>query len=536
MLDPRGLRCPSVAVAVAVYMLSAALSASTSAGEAVVESPWAWKEGREDVARVVRGDIDGALKSLDRQASRLPPRAEICFVRVLAHAQRGDRSAALAEMRRALDLGLPPERFLAGPRELLAELRETEEFERLVARRCGPMVHGPLLGSVTSSSARFWVRTVQEADVRVRVGALDGEARSRRDRDFTAVVEVTGLAPSTRHVYRIEVDGRPVNGEWAFLTFPVEGSPARFEVAFGGGASYNPGYERMFDTVRKRSPLAFLQLGDNVYIDHPRHPAVQRYCYYRRQSSPPYRALTASRCVASIWDDHDFGTDDCQGGPALDQPPWKRKVWEVFRENWNNPGWGGGEARPGCWYDFRIGDVHFLMLDGRTYRTAPGVDAPSMLGPEQKRWLLERLRNSRATFKVIASPVPFAPGTKPGSRDTWDGYAAEREEIFAWIETHRVGGVVLIAADRHRSDAWRIERPGAYDLYEFMSSRLTNRHTHRVLDGALFGYNEDRSFGLLSFDTTKEDPEVRYTIVTVDDEPVWSISLRRSQLGYRERS
>ena len=150
-----------------------------------------------------------------------------------------------------------------------------------------------------------------------------------------------------------------------------------------------------------------------------------------------------------------------------------------------------------------------------------------MLGPVQKEWLFDRLKGSKGTFKVVASSVPFASGVKPGSRDPWDGYPEEREELFSFIGKHRVEGVILISADRHRSDAWRISRPGAYDLYEFESSRLTNQHVHKVMEGCIFGYNEDRSYGLLSFDTTLDDPTVKYTIVTIDNKPVHELTLRR---------
>ena len=145
----------------------------------------------------------------------------------------------------------------------------------------------------------------------------------------------------------------------------------------------------------------------------------------------------------------------------------------VFRQNWNNPAYGGGEKQPGCWYDFHIGDVHFIMLDGRYYRDLKGA---SMLGAAQKAWLFESLKSSAGTFKVLASPVPWSPGVKR-SKDTWDGFPEEREEIFSFIETHHISGVLLMGADRHRSDLRKIKRANGYDLYEVMSSRLHER-TH----------------------------------------------------------
>ena len=172
------------------------------------------------------------------------------------------------------------------------------------------------------------------------------------------------------------------------------------------------------------------------------------------------------------------------------------------------------------------------MLDSRYYRTDPKDARPSMLGPVQKAWLLKELRHSRATFKVLASPVPWVFEAKGNSRDTWNGYRNERREIFAALEKGKVEGVILISADRHRSDVWRIDRPDAYPLYEFESSRLTNVHTHGPVKGSLFSYNAKCSFGLLDFDTTAADPRVSYKIYNIDNKLIHTVELHKSQLSY----
>ena len=169
------------------------------------------------------------------------------------------------------------------------------------------------------------------------------------------------------------------------------------------------------------------------------------------------------------------------------------------------------------------------MLDGRYYRDLKGG---SMIGPVQKKWLRKTLASSRATFKVIASPVPFSPDIKRGSKDPWDGLPEERDQIFSWIREGGIEGVFLIAADRHRTDLRKIDNPGAYTLYEFESSRLTNRHTHPVVKtpGLLWGYNKTCSFGLMHFDTTRPDPEVRFECVDIDGNVVERHLLKRSSL------
>ncbi|MDB4438366.1 alkaline phosphatase family protein [bacterium] len=309
----------------------------------------------------------------------------------------------------------------------------------------------------------------------------------------------------------------------------------KFTIGFGGGSGYVPENERMWDTIGAIEPRALLLLGDNVYIDDPETPEMQRFHYYRRQSQPEWGKLAKTVPIYSIWDDHDFTTNDGWGGPDIEKPSWKRKVWEIYKENWDNPYYGGGKENPGCWFDFSIGDVHFIMLDGRYYRESPKTESPSMLGPVQMKWLKKTLTGNPATFKVICTNVPMAPKVKPGSKDTWDGYSEERTEIYQFIADKKIPGIVILSADRHRSDAYKVDTQieGMYPLFEFSSSRLTNQHVHKLIDHSLFGYNEKQSFGRVDFDLTAEDPSVKYTIINIDGEEIHDLTIKLSQLQFK---
>ena len=111
----------------------------------------------------------------------------------------------------------------------------------------------------------------------------------------------------------------------------------RFTIAFGGGAGFVPENERMWTTIGAIEPRALLLLGDNVYIDDPETPEMQRFHYYRRQSQPEWSALAKQVPIYSIWDDHDFTTNDGWGGPDIETPAWKREVWNVFRGKLGQP-------------------------------------------------------------------------------------------------------------------------------------------------------------------------------------------------------
>lgn len=494
------------------------------------------RRGQRQMLDIVRGRPEAAAAYATRLLQDDPEDLESLFNLAAARAQLGQLDHAVGAMRRALAGGLPIERFVAGPRDILRPLLESDEFQQELARRNVGLLHGPLVGSVTADSAKFWVRTASESEVRVVVGPdrHTGSARTRAEANYTAVAEVTGLKPDTEYSYLVAIDGvtasEPANP--SFRTYPEAGSPARFSVAFGGGAGYVPAHERMWDVIRRRDPLAFLFLGDNVYVDLPEMPnGLHRYTYYRRQSRPEFRRLTSSVSVYAIWDDHDSATDDVWLGPSTDSPPWKLPLFRHFQQNWNNPPYGS-ERLPGGWFNFVIADVEFFLLDCRMYRTNPYAETKTMLGQEQKRWLLEGLRESAATFKVVASSVPWAFEAKGDAVDTWNGFREERTEIFDFLAQNAIEGVILVSADRHRSDAWRIPRPDGYALYEFESSRLTNDAVHDLMPGALFGYNERQSFGLLAFDSTRPDPVVTFQVVGIDDEIHGELTLRRSELAH----
>jgi len=494
---------------------------------------------------VLRGEVDKSDEFLTRYLREHPGDEETLYMLGVLNLHRGDVGTGIDFLRKAVDAGLPPGRLIAGPREVLKPAWETTFLKQLRNDNKDQPIQGPLVGSTSADSVSVWVRTADEVAVRliVREAGMTGplrsgtEVRSRAEEDFTAVASIGRLKPGTKYVYAVQIDNGPLRFKegQTFQTFPKAGQATKFSIAFGGGAGFVPPNERMWNTIGSFNPDAMLLLGDNVYIDDPESIVMQQYTYQRRQSRPEWRALTARTPTFTIWDDHDFSTNDSWGGADIDIPFWKKDwVFPTFRQNWANPGYAGGDAQPGCWYSFSIGDVDFIMLDCRYYRLDPDGDELSMLGPVQMQWLKEQIRKSNGKFVVLCSSVPWDFRTKGDSNDTWNGYRAEREQIFSFLEEQKQEGVVLLSADRHRSDAWKIERENGYGFYEFSSSRLTNQHVHPRMEkaGAIFSYNELQSFGLVTFDTTVNDPTVKYEVISIEGDKPFDLEVQRSQLTY----
>jgi len=500
------------------------------------------RRGQRQMLDIIEGREADAAKYCRELLAKDPNDLESLFNLAVAEARMGNSNAAMDSVKLAVDRGLPFGRFLVGPREVLLPLTASAAFQEYAASRKVKLAHGPLLGSVTPQRARFWVRTMDEVPVQVVLSESPNLANSipskiRRTEaaaDYTAIIEVDGLKPATTYHYDVLIDGKSAlaSDHPSFRTYPTADSKIRFQVAFGGGAGYNPVCERMWDVIRGHKPDAFLALGDNVYMDLPAKPnGFVEYTYYRRQSRPEFRRLVSTVPVYAIWDDHDSGMDDDWLGPYKDKPDWKLPLFRNFQLQWNNPAYGDAEW-PGCWFNFSIGPVEFFMLECRMYRTNPYDKNPTMIGPVQKTWLKKQIKRSTARFKVIVSSVPWTFNSKRGARDTWNGFHEERKEIFDFLAYNKINGVVLLSADRHRSEAWRNERPNGYPLYEFESSRLTNEHVHELVPGAIFGYNAKQSFGLLTFDLTGDDSFVTFQGVSIDDEIVGAVTVKLSEISH----
>jgi alkaline phosphatase D len=507
--------------------------------------------GQPQLILIQEGQLEEAMAMCRERLTEDGGEVESHLLLAVALGLQGRIAEAEDSLRAALDHGLPPERILVGPRSLFDPLRETLTFRTIEASSNG-LLHGPMLGAVTDRSARFWVRTLTESEIEVRVSVNGhfnhadavGSADISASADFTAVVEVDGLKPNTNYRYQVLIDGRPTPSqpEWHFRTFPAKESDQVVRIAFGGCAMYYPPYERIWDTIRLRDPHAFLILGDNVYLDLPGPVGpFHDYTYYQRQSRPEFRRLVAGTPIYAIWDDHDAGIDDVFLGPYPDKPLWKLEHLDLFRRNWNNPSYGAEPEYPAVWFKLRIGAVECFMLDGRYYRENPFGSNPSMLGPVQKAWLLDGLKGSTAVFKLIVSPVGWADDTKVREEtgpdgeilyatDTWAGFKEERGEIFDFLAENDISGVLLLSGDRHRADLRRIKRPNGYPLYDLMCSWLTNPIPASLSGYPLWEYNDTPSLAVLTFDPSGPDPILSMEVATIEGVPVLNKDVRLSEL------
>ncbi len=194
--------------------------------------------GQRHIYLIMQGHADEAVESCRAHIAKDPHDLESLFTLVIAQCQLGDIDGALETAKRAVAAGLPFERFLAGPRDLLAPLVSSRGFQAYLAKHPVQLVHGPMLGAMTDNSVRFWVRTADESKVTVRIfekqaggkPVASSSSNSSKKMDYTAIVSITGLKANTEYYYDVEIGDEPVEkaNRYAFRTFPPAGARPSF--------------------------------------------------------------------------------------------------------------------------------------------------------------------------------------------------------------------------------------------------------------------------------------------------------------------
>lgn len=411
--------------------------------------------------------------------------------------------------------------------------------------------HGPMLGAASPESARVWLRT--DATRRVRLSLFDQESAGGErvvgyayplpQNDYTTVFDVGGLDPDQSYEYAVDVEGAErVTG--SLRTAPQPGAAEKLRIAVASCAQQAPRPDKgladgrpLFTEVLARDPDLFLWVGDNIYPDFIQSApdlATFRYHYRRAISFPEQLAVAATVPTIATWDDHDYA-----GNNTDTSAPNKQHGLRAFQEYWANATYGTPET-PGVFHSLGWGSVDVFMLDVRYHRSPDPKgtfdETGTVLGSGQTAWLEQALLASQATFKLIVSGTLFSYTGTSNQSESWAEYPNARDELFDFIRDQKIGGVVLVSGDIHRSTFRKILRQpaGGYDLPEVVSSPLHNTSgtcSDPFSDAEQIACVDGRElFMTLDVDPTLADPTLAATLIDIagTEHASWTIS--RSEL------
>ena len=364
--------------------------------------------------------------------------------------------------------------------------------------------------------------------------------------DFTAQIVLSGLSAETRYWYRVWFAGAGGAGRsdvsssavGTFKTAPDAGASRGISFIVGadvGGQRYcrnaaDGGY-RIFAAMTALAPDFFVANGDMIYADgdcpaegpdgpgpwvnipgdfpsiadpsvdwtntgQVREVYLRHYRYNR--ADPFYQTFLSRTPIIGQWDDHevinDFGVPWTYWNSAnITRPGYPNLVAQGLDTFFAYTPMDRPASDPSRIYrSFRWGqDVEVFVLDARSYRDRndlPDTEAndKEMLGRAQIAWLVDGIRNSTATWKIVSSDVPMSitTGSVAFGRDAWANLGAEptgfeRELLRMLSELDRINpaNVVFVTTDVHFAQTIRydVDADGDGDrlvLHELVSGPL----------------------------------------------------------------
>jgi len=318
------------------------------------------------------------------------------------------------------------------------------------------LTHGPLVGAVTATSVKIWLRSNTAATLQVEYStssnfldlSLSQRVPTAQGSDFTGQVKLSDLAPETTYFYRFSAEQSALAGVYRFTTAPRKSALRDF--SFAVLSDFRIERAPVYRTVASEDPAFVIFLGD---FNHSTPSTLSKMRAMHRTmrgeesaAGQDFIAHIRRFPFYHVWDDHDFGADNADKTFA-----GKGEALKAFREYFATPFLPNTD---GIWHKFRYAQAEFFMLDLRSQRDPSEIDDgpnKSMLGIEQKEWLKTALLNSTARWKFLMSTVPFNPHAKP--KDSWAAFQTERSEIINFIREHGINGVIVISGDLHTGGA-----------------------------------------------------------------------------------
>ncbi|MEQ1159867.1 alkaline phosphatase D family protein [Acinetobacter calcoaceticus] len=435
-------------------------------------------------------------------------------------------------------------------------------------------------------SARLKVTWEIATDNQFKQNLKTGMVETTKTDDFTVKVDAAGLQANTIYYYRFRF-GNKISSVGQTKTLPISTNKVTFAVC--SCSNYPAGYFYVYREMAKQNVDVIIHLGDYIYEYGADGYAVEdaaklgrtlptdnnkeiiklddyrkRYALYRQDKD--LQAAHQRHPFIVIWDDHELANDTWRDGAENHQSDEgafsdrKLAALQAYFE-WMPIRPVSNTDHLNIYRQFNFGSlVELTMLDTRIiardkqleyadYMTAAGLNAQkfqadltdpkrTLMGYTQRDWLVDKLKQSTATWNVIGQQVLMSKmwipaellvslgqitsgGTSPDALakmnaqitelvalklrleqgdptltaqekmrvttvvpynlDAWDGYYAERETVYENLASLNKK-VIVLAGDTHNAWAsYLYSQKGQYVGVELATSSVSSPGLEKYL-------------------------------------------------------
>lgn len=374
-----------------------------------------------------------------------------------------------------------------------------------------PFYHGVASGDPMTDRVIIWTRVTPDTNqinqsiivdwkIATDTGMVNvvnqGTLLTDSTKDFTVKVDATGLTPNKFYFYEFKANGK-YSPRGRTKTTPV-GAADSLRFALVSCANFEAGLFNSYASLLAREDFdAVLSLGDYIYEyntgGYSPNPATPTRTWspaneiisiadYRMRYSTYRLDLDLQRLhqqfpFVVVYDDHEFANDAWMNGAQNHQAgegPWnarKQCAQKAFFE-WlpvrvtgtTNPYQIYRKIKYGNLVDLIMMDTRVEGRDLQAGTSGATVTSPTrqLIGTTQFNWWKNKMDSSTAQWKVLGQQVMMAPLAVFGNGfngDQWDGYPAQRANIYNHVLTNNISNMVVITGDIHSS--WANDLPTA---------------------------------------------------------------------------
>ena len=385
-----------------------------------------------------------------------------------------------------------------------------------------PVLSGPMLGHVSDSAAKVWVRIAPGASLQAegKFGESIVQPTNILDLDDgIKLIEFSNLHSDVKFEIQLRVKalGSTQIVNTVGCTAPKPSNNGKLKFAFGSCShiTKHP-FSPIYEAIAFEQPSFMIFLGDNGYffvsdddwatsgpIGDWSSPEKMLRRHLELRDSPYGRRLYKSVPTYAIWDDHDYGTNNADSSFE-----GREFALQVFKQMWANPSYGT-ENTPGIFSSFRHGPAEFFLMDNRYYKYGHNEMHPDVpleegiiWGDAQLQWLMNGLKKSTAPVKFIVNGTQILSKRRPHKDEGHLQEApAERKRLFDYIKENEIGGVVILSGDTHYTESLQHKVEGSATIIEFTSSPLQDNKQVSLLnrdDVANVWAMRGNSYGLIT--------------------------------------
>ncbi len=238
-------------------------------------------------------------------------------------------------------------------------------------------------------------------------------------------------------------------------------------IKVGFGSCVKDPNSPIWEAIAAKKLDTFLLLGDNIYQtskDFQNEDAIRRL-YQKLWDTPGFIKLREHTPLYAVWDDHDYGPNNCDSTYAGASTSLK-----VFDEYFPYKAAVEGSIAQ----EITIKGITILLVDDRSFRKNPqNSEFPQLLGTIQLEWLKEKLRHPTTPVILLASGNQWLTSAlmeKPKTYESLWQFPIEQHQVLEAID-NSPAEVLLISGDRH--------------FAEILEMALTNRTITEITSSPL---------------------------------------------------